>query len=245
MKTERDTARLMREWMQEPAELDDRGLFDVLHQLPDTQQRRHRWLWPFDWRPFGVGATRSAGSAQDGSTRRSTHMLTATQFVSAAIVMTLGGAAALYVGLAQIDDDGSLGAESSSVATDADTPFLEALHAPDGAMTKDLAAEAFTEDATFTMVWAPDSIDVDPDREHIAFRFTDPMRATRTQPLVDLPAVEGEQRFVGIYDFSYPHSGQVRSWPGTVCSAWLRDGAIYRLDCVFPGSVQATDKSAE
>jgi hypothetical protein len=60
MTTDRETAEVIRSWMKEEIRLDDAGVHRVLARLPDTAQRRHRWLWLLDWRPFASGATRSA-----------------------------------------------------------------------------------------------------------------------------------------------------------------------------------------
>jgi hypothetical protein len=60
MTTDRETAEVIRSWMKEEVRLNDAGIHRVLARLPDTPQRRHRWLWPLDWHPFAPGATRSA-----------------------------------------------------------------------------------------------------------------------------------------------------------------------------------------
>jgi hypothetical protein len=60
MTTDRETAEVIRSWMKEEVQLNDAGIHRVLARLPDTPQRRHRWLWPLDWHPFAPGATRSA-----------------------------------------------------------------------------------------------------------------------------------------------------------------------------------------
>lgn len=62
MTTDRETAEVIRSWMKEGVQLNDAGIHRVLARLPDTPQRRHRWLWPLDWHPFAPGATRSAGA---------------------------------------------------------------------------------------------------------------------------------------------------------------------------------------
>ena len=98
MTTEREAARVVREWMQEPTELDDRGLARVLEQLPDTPQRRHRWLRPLDWRPFGPGATRSAGPGGATLRWRNPNMLNATRLVAAIAIIAVSGSLALQVG---------------------------------------------------------------------------------------------------------------------------------------------------
>lgn len=61
MTTDRETAEVIRVWMKEEVPLDDAGIHRVLARLPDIPQRRHRWLWPLDWRPFASDATRDAG----------------------------------------------------------------------------------------------------------------------------------------------------------------------------------------
>jgi hypothetical protein len=98
MRTERETARTIRGWMQEPAELDDRGLEQVLARLPDTPQRRHRWLWPLDWRPFGGGATRSAGPPGMTLTERTRTMLNPMRMAAITAVLALTGTLALVSG---------------------------------------------------------------------------------------------------------------------------------------------------
>ncbi len=98
MKTERDTARIVHEWLREPAELDDRGLSRILDRLPDTPQRRHRWLWPFEWRPFGSGATRSAGTDEAIPKRRYKQMFTATNLAALTAALALTGSLALFAG---------------------------------------------------------------------------------------------------------------------------------------------------
>ncbi len=98
MTTEREAARVVHDWMQEPTELDDRGLDRVLAQLPNTPQRRHRWLRPLDWRPFGPGVTRSPGSGRALHHWRYPNMVTATRIVAVIAVIALSGSLALNVG---------------------------------------------------------------------------------------------------------------------------------------------------
>ena len=155
--------------------------------------------------------------------------------ITASAVMVLGGALLFSAATPNVDVVTPPGAEAPVEEGALDGAWLALLNEPDMTKVHAHAAEAFTEDATFTMVWGPDEIDVDPDRAHISTRFTDPMRATRTEPLIELPAIAGEQRFVGVYDFAYMESA---NWPGTVCSAWARQGLVYRLDCVFPDPYQ-------
>ena len=91
MKTDRETAEVVRSWMKEPVELNDAGLHRVLAQVPDTPQRRYRWLWPFKWRPFAPSATRSADVREVAPTGRSLNMLNATRVAALAAVLALGG----------------------------------------------------------------------------------------------------------------------------------------------------------
>ncbi len=155
--------------------------------------------------------------------------------ITASAVMVLGGALLLSAAAPAPNEDLLPAAEGLSAAQDLDDRMLEVLNEPDGYRINDLAAGVFTEDATFTMVWGPDEIDLDPDRLHITSRFFDPMTATRLGAVEELPATaEGDSRYVGIYDFEAP-SGTV--WPGTVCATWAREGLIYRLDCLFPEPV--------
>ncbi len=161
-------------------------------------------------------------------------MFTAARIVATAAIVALGGALMVSVASPNVDVVAPPGAEAPVEEGALDGAWLALLNEPDIAKVHAHAAEAFTEDATFTMVWGPDEIDVDPDRAHISTRFTDQMRATRTEPLIELPATAGEQRFVGVYDFTYDFTFGEWNWPGTVCSAWARQGLVYRLDCVFP-----------
>ncbi len=98
MKNEREAAEVVRSWMKEEARLDDSGLHRVLARLPDTPQRRHRWLWPFDWRPFGPGATRSARPREATPNWRFTGMFTPIRVAAVTAVLALTGTLALVSG---------------------------------------------------------------------------------------------------------------------------------------------------
>lgn len=91
MTTDRDAAEVVRSWMKEEVQLDDAGIHRVLARLPDTPQRRHRWLWPFDWRPFGPGATRSVGSVAPLATRRTYTMFNAIRVAAIVAAFALAG----------------------------------------------------------------------------------------------------------------------------------------------------------
>jgi len=98
MTTDREAAEVVRSWMKEETELDDSGIHRVLARLPDTPQRRHRWLWPFEWRPFGSGATRSADPREAPASGRFMHMFTATRVAAITAVVALGGSLLLIAG---------------------------------------------------------------------------------------------------------------------------------------------------
>jgi len=98
MTTDRETAEVIRSWMKEETELNDAGVYRVLARLLDTPQRRHRWLWPFDWRPFARGATRSADTRGATPSGRFMHMFTATRVAAITAVLALGGSLVLVAG---------------------------------------------------------------------------------------------------------------------------------------------------
>ena len=153
-------------------------------------------------------------------------MFTATRALIATAILALSGGVLLSFVSSERDAGVPPGASGAAL----DEAWLNALNEPP-ANVDDIAAEAFTEDATFTLVWRADDIEVLEGRDAIATKFKDIMRASRSEPLLELPAVDGEQRFVGVYDFQW---GASATWPGTVCGAWARDEQVYRLDCLFP-----------
>ena len=65
---------------------------DVLSRLPGTPQRR-RW-WPFRWRPFGSGATRSADREGPRPEGRPRSMFNATRLAVAVAILSLVGSLA-------------------------------------------------------------------------------------------------------------------------------------------------------
>lgn len=155
--------------------------------------------------------------------------------ITASVVAALGGTLLFLATSVTPADDPRPAAEGLSEAQALDDRMLEALNETDGYRANDLVAELFTEDATFTRLWGPGEVDVDPDRLHIAAQFLDPMTAARVEPLVELPPpADGDTRYVGIYDFTY---GSGPLWPGTVCETWAREQQIYRFDCIFPKQV--------
>jgi hypothetical protein len=91
MTTDREAAEVVRSWMKEEIQLDDAGIHRVLARLPDTPQRRHRWLWPFDWRPFGPGAARRAGSDAPPVIRRINTMFNAIRVAAVMAALALAG----------------------------------------------------------------------------------------------------------------------------------------------------------
>jgi hypothetical protein len=229
MTADRDLDTQVRQWLEEPPpSLPDRDavFVRVRDRLPDVPQRRRRWPWPFDGHPAGTTARRvgTTGMIDRG---RFMHMFTATRALIATALLALSGG--VLLSLVSSEQDASVPPGAAGAALD--DPWLSALNEPMMANVDDIAAEAFTEDATFTLVWRADDIEVLEGRDAIAAQFKDIMQASRSEPLLELPAVEGEQRFVGIYDFQY---GASATWPGTVCGAWARDGLVYRLDCLFP-----------
>ena len=98
MRHEPDTVSDLRTWMRDAVELDDRGLQVVLDRLPDTPQRKHRWLWPFERRPAGSGVTRRAASPRAARSWRSVDMLNATRAAAVVAVLALTGSLALLAG---------------------------------------------------------------------------------------------------------------------------------------------------
>jgi len=91
MTTDREAAEVIRSWMKEGVQLDDAGVHRVLARLPETPQRRHRWLWPFGWRPFGRGATRSADARTVVHPGRTRTMFTPIRVAAVTAVLALSG----------------------------------------------------------------------------------------------------------------------------------------------------------
>lgn len=154
-------------------------------------------------------------------------MFSATRVLVATTILAFSGVALFSLVSSERDVSAPPGATGAAL----DEAWLSALNEPDWAKIDDLATAAFTEDATLALVWRADDIEVLQGRDAIATKFGDIMQASRTEPLIELPAVDGEGRFVGIYDFQW---GTSATWPGTVCGAWARDEQVYRLDCLFP-----------
>jgi hypothetical protein len=232
MTADRDLDTQVRTWLEEPpAGPPDRdAVFTrVRDRLPDTPQRRPRWLWPFDGHLPGAAAARHAGTPGVTTRGRVMQMFSATRVLMATTVLALSGVALFSLVSSERDVSAPPGAAGAAL----DEPWLSVLNEPGSTKMEmdDLAAAAFTEDATLALVWRADDIEVLQGRDAITRKFRDIMQASRTEPLIELPAVDGEERFVGIYDFQW---GTSATWPGTVCGAWARDERIYRLDCLFP-----------
>ncbi len=117
MKNERQTAEVIRTWMKEEVELNDTGVHRVLARVPDTPQRKHRWLWPFDRRPFGPGATRSADAREATPDWRFRSMFTPIRVAAVTTVLALTGTLALVSGpLAPTGPAALPGAEGATVS---------------------------------------------------------------------------------------------------------------------------------
>ena len=98
MKNERQTAEALRTWMKEEVELNDTGLHRVLARVPDTPQRKQRWLRPFDWRPFGAGATLGVDVREATPDGRFRSMFTPIRVAAVTAVLALTGTLALVSG---------------------------------------------------------------------------------------------------------------------------------------------------
>ena len=98
-RSDRPLGRDLRDWLEgsvaelpDGAELPSAIRSDVLSRLPGTPQRR-RW-WPFRWRPFGTGATRSADREGPHPEGRPRSMFNAARVVVSVIVLALVGSLA-------------------------------------------------------------------------------------------------------------------------------------------------------
>ncbi len=84
----------LKAWLAEPApSLDEHALYQTIDRIPSVPQRR-RW-WPFRWFPLGIGATRSAGSAESRPTRRNRSMFAATGAALGVAILAISGTLAL------------------------------------------------------------------------------------------------------------------------------------------------------
>ena len=117
MTTDREAAEVVRSWMKEEVQLDDAGVHRVIARLPETPQRKHRWLRPFEWRPFGSGATRSAGARSWAPPGRTRAMFTPIRVAAGTAVLALSGTLLLVSSLVEPPPSGPVpGAESSDVS---------------------------------------------------------------------------------------------------------------------------------
>jgi hypothetical protein len=130
MTTDRETAEAIRSWLKEEVRLDDAGIHRALARLPDTPQRRHRWLWAFGWRPSAFGPIRRPEGRRSCSTDQQLGLVPATTnrtttatgrtrlmlspvkaIIAGALVFALGGAYLIAQPFGQPAGDGLSGAE--------------------------------------------------------------------------------------------------------------------------------------